>query len=269
MIGEDRVLAFDLPGTTRDSIDVPFERDGRCYVLVDTAGIRRRSRVEEIIEKFSVIKALQAIDSAQVVVGVLDAAEGVTEQDASLLGLAVQRGRAMVLAVNKWDGLDEVQRDTVRRQIDLRLPFVDFAPMHFISALHGTGVGHLLSAVDAARAAAFRDMPTARLTEILEEAVVAHAPPMVRGRRVKLRYAHQGGRNPPTVVIHGTQAERLPGTYKRYLVNTFRKAFGLEGTPVRIELRSPDNPYAGRRSKLTPRQERQKRRLGKRFKRKR
>jgi GTP-binding protein len=266
MIGEDRMLAFDLPGTTRDSIDVPFERDGRHYILVDTAGIRRRSRVDEVIEKFSIIKALQAIDSAQVVIAVLDAAEGVTEQDATLLGLAVQRGRAMVLAVNKWDGLEQGQRDTVRRQIDLRLPFVDFAPIHFISALHGSGVGNLLTAVDAARAAAFRDMPTARLTQILEEAVVAHSPPMIRGRRVKLRYAHQGGRNPPTVVIHGTQAERLPGTYKRYLVNTFRKAFDLEGTPVRIELRSPENPYAGRRSKTTPRQDRQKKRLRKHLK---
>jgi len=266
MIGEDRVLAFDLPGTTRDSIDVPFERDGRHYILVDTAGIRRRSRVDEVIEKFSIIKALQAIDSAQVVIAVLDAAEGITEQDASLLGLAVQRGRAMVLAVNKWDGLEEAQRETVRRQIDLRLPFVDFAPIHFISALHGSGVGHLLAAVDAARAAAFRDMPTARMTQVLEEAVIAHPPPMVRGRRVKLRYAHQGGRNPPTVVIHGTQAEKLPGTYKRYLVNTFRRAFELDGTPVRIELRSPENPYAGRRSKMTPRQERQRKRLRKHLK---
>jgi len=260
MIGEERVLAFDLPGTTRDSVDVPFERDGRHYVLVDTAGIRRRSRIDQAIEKFSVIKALQAIDSAQVVIAVLDAAEGVTEQDASLLGLAVQRGRAMVIAVNKWDGLDPDQRETVRRQIDLRLPFVDFAPIHFISALHGSGVGNLLGDVDAAREAAFRDMPTAALTQALEEAVMAHAPPTVRGRRIKLRYAHQGGRNPPTVVIHGTQAERLPGPYRRYLINTFRRVFGLAGTPVRIELRSPENPYAGRRRKLTPRQERDRKR---------
>ncbi len=260
MIGEERVLAYDLPGTTRDSVDVPFERDGRHYVLVDTAGIRRRSRIDEAIEKFSVIKALQAIDSANVVIAVLDASEGVTEQDASLLGLAVQRGRAMVVAVNKWDGLDADQREAVRRQIDLRLPFVDFAPLHFISALHGTGVGHLLEAVDAAREAAFRDMPTAELTRILEEAVMAHAPPTVRGRRIKLRYAHQGGRNPPTVVIHGTQADRLPGTYRRYLINTYRKAFDLAGTPVRIELRAPENPFAGRKKKLTPRQERDRKR---------
>jgi GTP-binding protein len=176
----------------------------------------------------------------------------------------------MVIAVNKWDGLDPDQRETVRRQIDLRLPFVDFAPIHFISALHGSGVGNLLGDVDAAKDAAFRDMPTAALTQTLEEAVMAHAPPTVRGRRIKLRYAHQGGRNPPTVVIHGTQAERLPGPYRRYLINTFRKVFGLAGTPVRIELRSPENPYAGRRKKLTPRQERDRKRrkqLGKRKKR--
>jgi GTP-binding protein len=260
MIGEERVLAFDLPGTTRDSVDVPFEREGKHYVLVDTAGIRRRGRVDEAIEKFSIIKALQAIDSANVVIAVLDASEGVTEQDASLLGLAVQRGRAMVVAVNKWDGLEADQREAVRRQIDLRLPFVDFAPLHFISALHGSGVGNLLEAVDAAREAAFRDMPTAVLTETLQGAVAAHAPPTVRGRRIKLRYAHQGGRNPPTVVIHGTQADRLPATYRRYLINTFRRVFDLAGTPVRIELRSPENPFAGRRKKLTPRQERDRKR---------
>jgi GTP-binding protein len=263
MIGEERVLAYDLPGTTRDSIEVPFERDGRHYRLVDTAGIRRKGRVDEAIEKFSVIKALQAIDSAHVVIAVLDASEGITEQDASLLGLAAQRGRAMVIAVNKWDGLAPDQRDTVRRQIDLKLPFVGFASLHFISALHGSGVGDLLGSVDAAVVAAFRDMSTSALTKVLEEAVVAHQPPLVRGRRVKLRYAHQGGRNPPTIVIHGTQAERLPESYRRYLVNVFRKSFDLLGTPVRVELRSPDNPYAGRRNKLTPRQQRKRERMKK------
>ncbi|UCC14144.1 MAG: ribosome biogenesis GTPase Der [Gammaproteobacteria bacterium] len=263
MIGEERVVAFDLPGTTRDSIEVPFERDGRRYILVDTAGIRRKGRIDEAIEKFSVIKALQAIDSAHVVIAVLDASEGITDQDASLLGLAAQRGRAMVVSINKWDGLDHDQRETVRRQIDLRLPFVEFATFHFISALHGTGVGHLIESVDAAKAAAFRDMPTPELTRVLEEAVMAHPPPLVRRRRIKLRYAHQGGRNPPTVVIHGTQTDRLPATYRRYLVNTYRKAFRLQGTPVRIELRSSENPYSGRRNKLTPRQERKRKRLKK------
>jgi GTP-binding protein len=267
MIGEERLIAFDRPGTTRDSIAVPFERDGRRYELVDTAGIRRRRSVTEAVEKFSVIKALQAIDQAQVVLAVLDASEGVTEQDASLLGLAAERGRAMVIAVNKWDGLSGEQRDKVRREIDLRLPFVGFARLHTISALHGTGVGDLLDSVDAAREAALRDLPTPALMRALEEAVTAHQPPLVRGRRIKLRYAHQGGRNPPVVVIHGTQASRLPETYRRYLVNCFRKAFRLEGTPVRIELRTGENPFAGRRNKLTPRQERKRARLKKHVKR--
>jgi len=263
LIGEERLIAYDRPGTTRDSIAVPFERDGRRYELVDTAGIRRRRSVTEAVEKFSVIKALQAIDQAEVVVAVLDASEGVTDQDASLLGLAAERGRAMVIAVNKWDGLSDDQRDKVRREIDQRLPFVGFARLHTISALHGTGVGNLLDSVDGAREAAMRDLPTPALTRVLDEAVVAHQPPIVRGRRIKLRYAHQGGRNPPVVVIHGTQTSRLPETYRRYLVKCFRKAFRLQGTPVRVELRSGENPYAGRRNKLTPRQERKRGRLKK------
>ncbi len=261
MIGEDRLVAFDLPGTTRDSIEVPFERDGGTYMLIDTAGIRRRRSVHEAVEKFSIIKALQAIDEANVVISVLDASEGVTDQDASLLGLAVERGRAMVIAVNKWDGLSVDQRDAVRRDIDLKLPFMDFASIHFISALHGSGVGDLFGAVDRAQLAAMRDLSTPALTRVLEAAMVVHQPPMIRGRRVKLRYAHQGGRNPPLIVIHGTQTERLPATYRRYLINTFRKAFDLQGTPVRLELKSGANPFAGRRNKLTPRQERKRDRL--------
>ncbi len=261
MIGEDRLVAFDLPGTTRDSIAVPFERDGNTYTLIDTAGIRRRRSVREAVEKFSIIKALQAIDEANVVISVLDAREGVTDQDASLLGLAAERGRAMVIAVNKWDGLSPDQRDEVRRDIDLKLPFMNFASVHFISALHGSGVGDLFGAVDRAQVAAMRDLSTPALTRVLEAAMVVHQPPMVRGRRVKLRYAHQGGRNPPLIVIHGNQTERLPETYRRYLINTFRKEFDLQGTPVRLELKSGDNPYAGRRNKLTPRQERKRDRL--------
>lgn len=261
MIGEERLVAYDQPGTTRDSISVPFEHDGRSYELIDTAGIRRRRSVSEAVEKFSVIKALQAIDRANVVIPVLDAQAGITDQDATLLGLATERGRAMVIAVNKWDGLGQDQRDNVRRQIDLRLPFVDFARMHFISALHGTGVGELLGLVEQARAAAFRDMQTSSLTTVLEEAVTVHSPPMVRGRRIRLRYAHQGGKNPPLIVIHGNQTKRLPATYTRYLVNTFRKAFDLFGTPVRIELRTGKNPYEGKRNSLTPRQERKRKRL--------
>ncbi len=261
MIGEERLVAFDMPGTTRDSISVPFERDGKHYELIDTAGIRRRRSVSEAVEKFSIIKALQAIDQANVVIPVLDAREGISDQDATLLGLAAERGRAMVIAVNKWDGISQDQRDSVRRQIDLKLPFVEFARMHFISALHGTGVGELLGLIESARAAAFRDMPTPSLTTVLEEAVVVHPPPLVRGRRIRLRYAHQGGKNPPVIVVHGNQTDRLPGTYRRYLVNTFRKAFDLYGTPVRVELRSGKNPYEGKRNKLTPRQERKRKRL--------
>ncbi len=261
MIGEDRLVAYDLPGTTRDAVEVPFERDGQRYTLVDTAGVRRRSRVADVVEKFSIIKTLGAIDAASVVIAVLDARDGITDQDASLLGLAAERGRAMVIAVNKWDGLPSDQRDTVRRQLDLKLPFVDYAPLQFISALHGTGVGDLFGLVDASHAAAHRDLPTPELTRVLQDAVTAHQPPLSRGRRIKLRYAHQGGRNPPVIVIHGSQAELLPDTYRRYLANIYRKVFRLQGTPVRIELRSGDNPYAGRRNPLTPRQQKKRERL--------
>ena len=261
MIGEERLVAYDLPGTTRDAVEVPFVRDGQRYLLVDTAGVRRRARVSEAIEKFSIIKTLGAIDAASVVIAVLDARDGVTEQDATLLGLAAERGRAMVIAVNKWDGLPPEQRDTVRRQLDLRLPFVDYAPIQFISALHGTGVGDLFGLVDASHRAAHSDLPTPELTRVLQDAVSAHQPPISRGRRIKLRYAHQGGRNPPVIVVHGTQAELLPDSYRRYLANVYRKAFRLHGTPVRIELRSGDNPYAGRRNPLTPRQQRKRQRM--------
>ena len=261
MIGAERLVAYDLPGTTRDAVEVPFVRDGRNYMLVDTAGVRRRARVSEAIEKFSVIKTLGAIDAASVVIAVLDAREGVTDQDASLLGLAAERGRAMVIAINKWDGLAPDQRDTVRRQLELKLPFLDYAPVQYISALHGTGVGDLFALVDASHEAAHRDLPTPELTRVLQDAVNAHQPPISRGRRIKLRYAHQGGRNPPVIVVHGTQAELLPDSYRRYLANVYRKIFRLQGTPVRIELRSGDNPYAGRRNPLTPRQQRKRERL--------
>ena len=261
MIGEDRLVAYDLPGTTRDAVEVPFERDGHRYLLVDTAGVRRRSRVSDAVEKFSIIKTLGAIDAASVVIAVLDARDGVTDQDASLLGLAAERGRAMVIAVNKWDGLPPDQRDAVRRQLELKLPFVEYAPVQFISALHGTGVGDLFALAETSHAAAHRDLPTPELTRILQDAVTAHQPPLSRGRRIKLRYAHQGGRNPPVIVVHGSQAELLPDSYRRYLANVYRKMFRLHGTPVRIELRSGDNPYAGRRNPLTPRQQKKRERL--------
>jgi GTP-binding protein len=268
MLGEERQVVYDEPGTTRDSVAVPFERNDRKYVLIDTAGIRRRAKVKEVIEKFSIVKALQAIEQSQVVVAVLDAQEGVTEQDVSLLGLVLERGRALVVVTNKWDGLGAEQRKKVRDDLDRRLPFLDFAERMTISALHGTAVGDLLPAVERAYAAAMRDLSTTELTRELESAVTAHPPPLVRGRRIRLRYAHQGGRNPPVIVIHGNQTERLPDSYRRYLVNRFRKVFKLKGTPVRLSLKSSDNPYKGRRNKLTPRQERRRKRMMKHIKKK-
>jgi GTP-binding protein len=261
LLGEDRLVVYDQPGTTRDAVEVPFERNDRKYVLIDTAGIRRRAKVHEAIEKFSIVKALQAIEQAQVVIAVLDAHEGVTEQDVSLLGLVLERGRALVVVTNKWDGLSAGDRKHVRDELDRKLPFLDFAERITISALHGTAVGDLLPAVERAYAAATRDLPTAELTRELESAVTAHPLPLVRGRRIRLRYAHQGGRNPPVIVIHGNQTDRVPEAYRRYLINRFRKAFKLKGTPVRLSFRTGDNPYKGRRNKLTPRQERRRKRL--------
>jgi len=266
LLGEDRLVVYDEPGTTRDSVAVPFERNDRKYLLIDTAGIRRRSRVSEAIEKFSIVKALQAIEQAQVVIAVLDAQEGVTEQDVSLLGLVLERGRALVVVTNKWDGLSAGQRKQVRDDLDRRLPFLDFAERITISALHGTAVGDLLPAVERAYKAATRNLSTTELTRELESAVMAHSPPLVRGRRIRLRYAHQGGRNPPVIVIHGNQTDRLPEAYRRYLINRFRKAFKLKGTPVRLSFKTSDNPYKGRRNKLTPRQERKRKRLMQRVK---
>ncbi len=261
LLGEERLVAYDQPGTTRDTVHVPFERDGQRYVLIDTAGVRRRARVSDAIEKFSIVKTLQAIEEAHVVVGVLDAHDTVAEQDASLLGLVVEQGRALVVAVNKWDGIPPDQRQAIRDGIDLRLDFMRFAPVHYISARHGTGVGELMATVRAAYRAAMRELPTQELTRVLEQAVTVHQPPLVRGRRIKLRYAHQGGRNPPIVVIHGNQTQHVPAAYRRYLENHFREVFRLEGTPLRIEFRTDENPYAGKRNVLTPRQVRKRQRL--------
>ncbi len=266
LLGEDRLVVFDQPGTTRDSVAVPFERDDRKYVLIDTAGIRRKARVHETIEKFSIVKALQAIEQAEVVISVLDAQEGVTEQDVSLLGLVMERGRAMVVVTNKWDGLSADHRKKVRDDLERRLPFLEFAERITISALHGTAVGDLLPAVVRAYNAAMRNMSTTELTNELEAAVIAHPPPLVRGRRIKLRYAHQGGRNPPVIVIHGNQTDRVPESFRRYLINRFRKAFKLKGTPVRLAFKKGKNPFEGRRNTLTPRQERKRKRLMKKVK---
>ena len=261
LLGEGRFVVFDQPGTTRDSVAVPFERNDRKYLLIDTAGIRRRARVKETVEKFSIVKALQAIERAQVVIAVLDAHEGVTEQDVSLLGLVLERGRALVVVANKWDGMSASDRRHVRNELERRTPFLDFAERITISALHGTAVGDLLPAVERAFAAATRDMSTTALTKALESAVAEHPPPLVRGRRIRLRYAHQGGRNPPVIVIHGNQTDKLPDAYRRFLINRFRKIFKLKGTPVRLSLKTGRNPFEGRRNKLTPRQERKRRRL--------
>jgi GTP-binding protein len=261
LLGEERVIASAEPGTTRDTVRIPFERDGVRYTLMDTAGVRRRSRVGETVEKFSVIKTLQAIDSSHVVIALIDAQDTVAEQDASLLGIAAERGRALVIGVNKWDTLPAEQRDLIRSQLEVRLPFVDFAPLHFISARHGSGVGELMHSVHAAYTASMREMSTPELTRTLQAALEAHQPPLVRGRRIKLRYAHQGGRNPPVIVIHGNQTRDVPEAYRRYLVNVYRKTYHLEGTPVRIEFRSDENPFAGRRNPLTPRQRRKRQRV--------
>jgi GTP-binding protein len=246
LVGEERVVAFDQPGTTRDTISVPFERHGKHYTLIDTAGVRRRGKVHQTIEKFSVIKALEAIEKSQVVILVIDAQEGLTDQDLTLLGYVLNSGRALVIAINKWDGLDPDQREQIRSSLQRRLVFVSFAAQHLISARHGTGVGDLMVSVDQAYASAFMDINTRYLTDLLEEAVFKHNPPLHHGRRVKLRYAHQGGRNPPVIVIHGNQTQHLPDAYQRYLMNFFITRLKLKGTPVRIELKSGKNPFAAK-----------------------
>jgi GTPase len=246
LLGEERVIASEEPGTTRDSILVPFERDGRHFLLIDTAGLRRRAKIADVVERVSVAKTLQAIDEAHVVILVLDAHETIAEQDASVLGLALERGRALIIAVNKWDGIPAEQREQIQRQLALKLDFVPFAPLHFISARHGSGVGELMQSAVRAYQAAMRTLPTRELTRTLEEAVTAHQPPLVRGRRIKLRYAHQGGRNPPRIVIHGNQTASVPAAYTRYLANVFRKNYDLFATPVFVEYRGDANPYSGR-----------------------
>ncbi len=243
LIGEERVIASETPGTTRDSIFVPFKRDDRDFVLIDTAGIRRRSRVDDEIERMSVSKTLQAIDKAHVVIFMVDAHDVIGEQDASVLGLALQRGRALMVVVNKWDGVPQDQRDDIKRQLELKLDFVPYAPVHFVSARHGTGVGELVQATIRAYDAAMRDIPTPLLTKTLERAIQQHQPPMVSGRRIKLRYAHQGGRNPPRIIIHGNQTKDVPDSYTRYLANAFRKEFDLFASPVAVEYRGGKNPY--------------------------
>jgi GTPase len=261
LLGEERVLAGDKPGTTRDSISVPFRYGDQDYVLVDTAGIRRRAKVTELVEKVSVVKSLQAIEHAQVVVAVVDAQDEIGAHDARLLGLVAERGRGLILAVNKWDGLESNARAKVREAVDFKLPFLDFMPMHFISALHGSGLGPLMQDVQAVAEAAQRELKTPELTRALERMVFAHQPPAIIGRRIKLRYAHAGGRDPITIVVHGNQTEKLPLSYKRYLTNEFRKEFELKGLPLRITFKTSDNPFKGRKNELTARQQMKRKRM--------
>ncbi len=253
-LGEERLLTSDEAGTTRDSIQVPFSHDDHNFVLVDTAGIRRKARVDEMIERFSIVKSLQALEEADAVLLLLDARAGVTEQDVSLIGLALERGRALAIGINKWDRLPTDQREEVRVALDRRLPFLDFADIHYISALHGTAIYDLLGSGRRAAEAAVRDLPTPELNRVLKDAVQAYPAPMANRSRIKLTYAHQGGRRPPLIVVHGNQTDALPQSYRRYLVGCFRKAFRLRGTPIRVELRTGKNPFAGRRNKLTHRQ---------------
>lgn len=261
IMGEERVVVFDQPGTTRDSIFIPFERLGSQYTLIDTAGVRKRGKIHDIVEKFSVIKTLKAIEAANVVVFVVDAQDGVSDQDLRLLGFVIRSGKALVVAVNKWDGLSGEHRDDIKNELSRRIEFTSFAKLFYISALHGTGVGNLFAAIDEAYLSATKDLSTSLLTELLQDAVSRHEPPLVRGRRIKLRYAHCGGHNPQIIVIHGNQTDDIPKAYQRYLNNYFRGALKLVGTPVRIQFKSGENPFAGRKNKLTQRQERRRRRV--------
>ena len=244
LLGEERVIAFDLPGTTRDAIEVPFERNGRAYTLIDTAGLRRRGKVFETVEKFSVIKTLQAVEQSNVVVLMVDASQDISDQDAHIAGFVIEAGRALVLAVNKWDAVDDYRREQVKQDIERKLNFLGFARVHYVSALKGEGVNGLMASVDKAWAAAMAKLPTPQLTRALQDALARQAPPRHGIFRPKLRYAHQGGSNPPIIVIHGNALEHVPDSYRRYLERTFMEQFQLQGTPLRVEFKSSKNPFA-------------------------
>lgn len=265
LMGEERVIAFDQPGTTRDSIYVEFERDGKAYTLIDTAGMRKRGKVFESVEKFSVIKTLQAIEDANVVVLVVDAQQSISEQDAHIAGFILEAGRAVVVAVNKWDGLDDYARERIKIELAHKLSFLNFAKFHYLSALRGTGLTPLLKSVDLAYKAAMAKLPTPRLTRLLHDAVLAHQPAKQGPFRPKPRYAHQGGSNPPVIVVHGTSVLAISESYKRYLENTFRTAFKLEGTPLRVTFKQGANPFEGRTPAPPTQREENKRRREKRF----
>jgi GTP-binding protein len=261
ILGEDRLVVSEMAGTTRDSIFIPFERDAQKYTLIDTAGVRRKAKVTDTIEKFSVVKTLQAIEACNVAVLMIDATKGVTDQDLSLLDFIVEAGRALVIVINKWDGLTASERDAVKKPLVYRLQFVDFAIQHFISALHGTGVGNIFTSIKKAYRSAMKDLPTPKLTDILEELVTAHQPPLVQGRRIKLRYAHSGGHNPQRIIIHGNQTDHIPISYKRYLIKGFIDKLKLKGTPVVVQFKTGENPFAGKRNILTERQQRKRDRM--------
>ncbi|MCS5592236.1 MAG: ribosome biogenesis GTPase Der [Gammaproteobacteria bacterium] len=261
ILGEERVLAVDLPGTTRDTIFIPFERNDQLYTLIDTAGIRRKRSVDHKIEKFSILKAIEAIESCHVVVLVLDASEGVTEQDATLLGMVADKGRALLIVNNKWDGLDEYQKSEVKRKLDVKLSFVNYASVHYISALHGSGVGKLFGPINKAYENAGARFGTPMLNELLAKANDAHQPPPVAGRRLKLKYIHQSDVFPPTFTVHGNHLQSIPNAYGRYLKNFFTNELGLTNTPINFEFKSGDNPYKDKKNKLTERQIQKRRRL--------
>ena len=261
ILGEERVLAIDIPGTTRDTIFIPFEREGEQYTLIDTAGIRRKRSVEEKVEKFSIIKAIEALEDSHVVILVLDAHEGVTEQDATLLGMIADKGRALLIVINKWDGLDDYQKSEVKRKLDVKLSFVSYASVHYISALHGTGVGKLFSPIKKSFEHAGKRFPTSLLNKILEKANQAHQPPPVAGRRPRLKFVNQSDVFPPTLIFHGNHVTNIPNSYERFLKNFFIKSLKISNTPIKIEYKSGDNPFKDRKNILSERQIQKKRRL--------
>ena len=253
-LGEERVVVYDMPGTTRDSVFIPFERDGKKYTFIDTAGVRRKRSVHEAVEKFSVIKSMQAIERANVVIMMIDARTEIADQDLHLIGYVLEAGRALILAINKWDGMDDYQKELIHRGLDKQLSFVRFAETFFISALHGSSVGKLYGAIDRAYRSATKKYSTSELTRLLEKAVQSHQPPLVNGRRIKLRYAHQGGMNPPRIIIHGNQVTKVPAAYKRYLMNFFMKELKSVGTPIKIEFKGgSSNPFESSKKKKTRR----------------
>ena len=266
LLGEERVVVYDMPGTTRDSIYIPYERNEQKYTLIDTAGVRRKGKVAAMVEQFSIVKTLQAIKDAHVVVVVLDAREGVVEQDLHLIGDALEAGRAMVIAINKWDNMTEYDRKQCKLDVDRRFDFIPWAKVHLISALHGTGVGELYPSIHRAFDSSHLKVSPAKLTQILNDATEAHQPPMISGKRIKMRYAHMGGQNPPTIIVHGNKVDKTPADYRRYLENVFRRVYKLEGTPVRIDFKTSENPFEGRKTQMDERIAARKRRYVQKFK---